>query len=105
MSTSERQREQRHEIRDWSVGANGPEKSARIDLGIALLHAVAVPGVQYTQVEIAAWAGCTHAAIRLIEKRALWKLRQRLLIRHDPLLGEVVQHFFPEAGKRKGVAA
>jgi hypothetical protein len=98
-------RQGRHECRDWSVPPQGPEKSARVDLGIACLHAVALPGVRYTQEEIAAWAGCTHTAIMLIEQRALRKLRARLLFARDPILVEAAQHFFPDAGKRKGVAA
>lgn len=80
----------RRECQDLSVGKHGRDKSERIDLGLALFQRVALPGVQYTRDEIAAWAGCTDAAILLIERTALKKLRCRLQFERDPLLCELV---------------
>jgi hypothetical protein len=77
------QRRRRAATKDLSVPRTGREKTARVDLGIALLHRVAVPGVQYTTDEIAAWAGCTNGMITLIERKALKKVRKKLDCRPD----------------------
>lgn len=53
----------------------GKKKSSRIDLGLALLAAIAIPEVGYSQTEIAAWAGCSQQRIKQIEYKALRKLR------------------------------
>ena len=53
-------------------------KSARINLGIDLLHALREPGKRCTVEEIAAWCDCSEKAIILIEKKALAKLRRNL---------------------------
>ncbi len=63
---------------DRTVPNGGKEKSRRIDLGIALLHQVALPGVRYTLQEQAEWAGCRHQAIQQIYTRALRKLQDAL---------------------------
>jgi len=54
--------------------------SERIDLGIALLHDVAIPGVRYSQREIAWWAGCSDMLISRIERKALVKLSRRFTV-------------------------
>lgn len=54
------------------------ERETRVSLGIALLHARAIPGVCYNQDEIAEWAGCTYQAICQIEDKAIRKLRRRI---------------------------
>ena len=82
----------RRETIDGSVPVQGPAKSSRVDLGIAILQAVAVPGVRYTHDEISAFAGCTRSAIQQIEARALHKLRRRLLLRKDPVLRELFEN-------------
>jgi len=51
----------RHEARDSQIP--GMSKSERIDLGLALMSAHALPGVAYTCDEIAMWCGCSDAAI------------------------------------------
>jgi hypothetical protein len=77
----ERRRQSRAECRDHSFGVSGAAKKARTDLGLALLHRVALPGICYTREEIAAWAGTTDGAIYEIEKRALRKLANHLTFR------------------------
>jgi hypothetical protein len=49
-----------------------------IDLGLAILQALAIPGVPLAQKDIAAWCQCSHTNIQRIERRALQKLRNRL---------------------------
>jgi hypothetical protein len=83
MTTTEATRIRRDGTRDFDIERQGPEKSRRIDLGITLLQRVAIPGVRYTEDEIAAWAGCTNSAIRLICEKALKKVRKRLECRPD----------------------
>jgi hypothetical protein len=87
-------RQKRRETRDWSVQACGPAKSSRIDLGLELLYRIALPGVRYTRDEIAYFAGCTDGAILLIERKALRKLRNRLLFLKDPVLRDLVRSCF-----------
>ena len=57
---------------------SGRPRRERIDLGLALLSLARRPGVQFTNDEIAAWAGCTEMNIRRIERRALRKVRAAL---------------------------
>ena len=99
-------RQRRDECRDWSVPRHGPEKSARIDLGLALLSSVALPGVRYSHAEIAAWCGCLDVSIIMIEQKALRKLRKRLLFLKDQRLVEMVDGLFDarRPAKRKEVA-
>ena len=49
-----------------------------IDVGLALLSVLAIPGVPLTQDDIAAWCGCSRSMIYAIEKKALRNLRCRL---------------------------
>jgi hypothetical protein len=57
---------------------NHGAKTQRIDLGLAILSAVAQPCVTYTPMEIAAWCGCTPAMISSIEARARRRLREKV---------------------------
>lgn len=57
----------------------GLTKSERIDLGLALLELVAVPGVGLSSRHIAAWCNCSFQAIWLIEQSALKKVKERLV--------------------------
>ena len=84
----------RRETQDLSVPSSGAEKTARIDLGLALLSAVAEPGVSYTYDEIAAWCGCTNSAIYLIEQRALKKIRNALTFRDRASGRDLAAEFF-----------
>lgn len=63
---------------DRTVNEQGLPKRHRLDLGLALLAAVALPKAEFTQREISAWCGCTQQAIALIEREAIRKLRARL---------------------------
>jgi len=54
------------------------ETSSAIDLGIAILHALALPGISYGRDEIAAFAGCSRSRIQQIEAKALKKVLRRL---------------------------
>lgn len=71
-------------IPDPDMPASGAQKTARVDLGLALLSRIALPGVSYTHDEIAAFCGCTNGAILTIERKALRKLRTRLFFLKDP---------------------
>jgi len=53
-------------------------KGERIDLGLAIMAAMAEPGTCYTHEQIGNFAGCTGNAIRNIEARALKKLARAL---------------------------
>jgi hypothetical protein len=66
-----------HKTADSPPNHNGP-KAGRIDLGLAILSAVAKPRATHSAGEIAAWCDCTPAMIRAIELRALRRLRLRL---------------------------
>jgi hypothetical protein len=54
-------------------------RTATMDLGIAICGALTSPGQVRTTREIAAFAGCTHQAITDIEKKAMRKIRRRLM--------------------------
>ena len=60
-------------------GHAGREGNSYIDLGLALLAHLRKPGETLTAHDIAAWCGCSRAAIQAIEGRALRKVRQRLV--------------------------
>ena len=62
-----------------------------IDLGLALLSALAIPGVPLTQGDIAAWCGCSRSMIYNIEKKALRNLRGRLSDDDLEALGNFLQ--------------
>jgi hypothetical protein len=57
------------------VGRSG---GVQIDLGLSLLSCLLLPGESLTCEDIAAWCGCSRAAIQSIERRALEKVRRRL---------------------------
>jgi len=57
---------------------NHGAKAERIDLGLAVLSAVATPRATHTTAEIAAWCGCSKAMITAIEARALRRLREKV---------------------------
>lgn len=86
----------------------GLAKKARIDLGLALLHSVALPGVSYTLQEIAAWCDCHHNAIQNIERTALKKVCNALQFRHPALRADLAAEFFERrapAQKKKQCAS
>lgn len=51
----------------------------RIDLGLALLSVLRIPGVPLALTDIAAWCECSKSRIYQIEKTALRKVRARLV--------------------------
>ena len=71
-----------------------PEKSARINLGIDLLHSLREPGKRCTVEEIAAWSDCSVQAVQQIEKAALEKLRRAL--RKAGVGREILRSFVPD---------
>lgn len=77
--------------RDRRVPVCGKAKTNRIDLGLAILSAIALPDVRYTLAEIAAFCGCSSNAIYLIEQRALRKLKRRMQWETDLALKELVE--------------
>lgn len=66
------------------------EKSARIDLGLALLSMASLPGKQFTRYDIAVWCGCTNALIYLVEIKALKKLANALQFGRARALGREI---------------
>lgn len=52
-------------------------RGRQLDLGLALLEVARKPGEPLEVRDIAAWCGCTGQNIRLIEWRALRKLKAR----------------------------
>jgi hypothetical protein len=74
---------------------DGLSKSARINLGIDLLHALREPGERYTRADIAAWCDCRELTVKNIERAALAKLRKALReagINRDALRSLVTDH-------------
>ena len=68
------------------VGRSG---NSYIDLGLSLLACLCKPGETLTAHDIAAWCGCSRAAIQAIEERALRKVRRRLVeTAHDRELAQ-----------------
>lgn len=65
------------DVPDYEGRGSGRAKSARVDLGLAVMSAMAERGAMFTREEIGAFADCSGEAIRLIERRALRKLRRR----------------------------
>jgi hypothetical protein len=70
------------------------EKPARIDLGLAVLSALSVPGERKLYHEIAAWCDCTEVFIRHIELCALNKLKRKLAKTLTPREMERCKRFF-----------
>lgn len=67
----------------YGVKVNSPEKSERIDLGLAILCATQ-PGEPLTCAEIAAYCGCCPERINQIEHRALERVRDLLSLLEQP---------------------
>jgi hypothetical protein len=84
----------RSAMQDPDAPAKGEDKTRRIDLGLALLHRRAIPGVSYGPDEIAWWCGCTDQAIRNIEQRALKKIRNFLQFQRPEIRAGLATHFF-----------
>ena len=57
----------------------GPEEGNGIDLGLAVLGCLRKPGEVLSQEDIAAWCGCSRSMIHHIERRAIAKVKRRLL--------------------------
>jgi transcriptional regulator len=51
---------------------------SHVDLGLAILGVLNFQHNPLTQVDIAAWCGCSRQLIEQIEKKALRKIRNRL---------------------------
>lgn len=66
------------------------EKSAEVDLGIAVSGALLLPGQVRSAGEIALFAGCSKQAIHQIEMKAMKKLRDALA--SDPHLKDEIRH-------------
>ena len=70
----------RHSIEGLEEGKQvGRSMGAHIDLGLALLSCLLRPGESLTSEDMAAWCGCSKSAIQSIERRALAKVRERLV--------------------------
>jgi len=57
---------------------NHGAKTKRIDLGLALLSALAPPRAALDTIDIAAWCGCTPDMISSIEARALRRMKEKV---------------------------
>ncbi len=82
-------------IPDPDVPNSGFAKTQRVDLGIAIMHALRKPSACYTIDDIAHWAGCTNGAILLIERRAIKKLANKMLFTGDAEFREMALEFLP----------
>ena len=69
-------------------GHAGRSGNSYIDLGLSLLACLRKPGETLTAHDIAAWCGCSRAAIQAIEERALHKVRRRLVETADSELAQ-----------------
>jgi len=58
---------------------SAPAQRRRVDLGLAILHALSEPGRRHSCAGITAWCGCSAENTQGIEARALAKLRRLLL--------------------------
>ena len=91
----------RHSIEGLEEGKHvGRSMGAHIDLGLALLSCLLMPGESLTSEDMAAWCGCSHSAIQAIEKRALAKVRDRLVQDlGEPALAQEVQSLLTTFGR------
>lgn len=55
------------------------DRNEEIDLGLALLSVARKPGVRISAHDIAAWCGCSKRYIEAEERRAVNKLRLRMV--------------------------
>jgi hypothetical protein len=55
----------------------GKKVARRIDLGLDIMRTIALPNMEYSGSEIAAFCGCSQQRIHQIEQTALKKLRMR----------------------------
>ena len=90
---SSRVRERRASLERLAEVTTGRAKGERIDLGLSLFTVANPPGgarQALSASEIAAWCGCTPAAIQSIERRALRKLHRKLdaLLREQVITGD-----------------
>jgi hypothetical protein len=76
----------RRDTKDESVLA-GKSRTDRVDLGLALLQCVLLPGESLTRYDIACWCGVTDAAIYRMERQALKKIRNRLMFGQERATG------------------
>ena len=73
----ERYRKQYRADKEFREGGYGP-KTERTNLGLELLSIAALPKATFTYSEIAAWCGCSPEAIRIMEWKALRRLREAM---------------------------
>jgi hypothetical protein len=71
-------------------------KAERINLGLADIHSIALPGVRYSYDEIANFCGCSDAAIQLIEQTIIHEFRRRLWLYLDAGLRDLVTGLFED---------
>ena len=66
---------------EWELSMKSPAFIARqkkIDDALRLLHSATPPGMELTQQEIAQACGCSRSFIDQIEKRAIFKMRDKM---------------------------
>ena len=73
--------------------SSNPEKTERIDLGLAIISAISPPGRRWSYVEISAFCDCSKTAIQQIERKALRKLGNLIRFR-DPAAREAAMELF-----------
>lgn len=69
------------------------QRTADINLGLAILHTLCRPGIPLAYDDIAAWCGCSASAIQLIERKALQKLARRIGFRLGDNLEDRLERF------------
>ena len=68
------------------------KNGSEIDLGLAVSRLSLSPGQTRSYTELARFCGCSHEAIRKIERRAMKKIRNSLkALTGDPELAELVE--------------
>ena len=94
-------RAMRHSIEGLEEGKHvGRSIGAHIDLGLALLSCLLMPGESLTSEDMAAWCGCSKSAIQSIERRALAKVRQRLVENlGEPAVAREIQSLLTTFGR------
>jgi hypothetical protein len=94
MSAVKQWRARRAATCDPECLGQGKARTQRMDLGLAVLSCLAVPGQCYSIDEIAAFAGVPFDVIYMYERKALKKLRTRLHVMKDARLRDCMVEYF-----------
>jgi hypothetical protein len=93
----ERIKQRRLDSVDTDVPKHGSGKKDRVDLGMALLEIFRRPGATFTRQDIAVWCGCTDAAIFMLERRVLRKVRNKFRFGCERSMSHEMGKYIPPA--------